>query len=106
MNFAHGPRIFGDLFQNLPVWVRAKSCPRFVSRFFAGIGCQIAEIRGKGTDDRLPDKNGLDAAVEEDRDLAIIEHVDLQVAQAFVGTFINTEFENTVVVLKLILRDF
>ena len=48
-------------------------------RLFVGVGCQIAEIGREGADDRLADKDGLDATVEKDRYLTIIEHMDFQV---------------------------
>ncbi len=102
MNFADGPPVFGDFLQHLPVRVGAKSCPCFGSGLFAGVGRQVAEIGGKGTDDRLPYEDGLDATVEEDRYLAVIEHMDFQVAKSFVGTFVDTELKNAVRVVQLI----
>ena len=76
MNFADSARVFGDLLQDLPVRVGTKSRPCFASGLFAGVGGQVAEIGGKRTNDRLSDKDGLDAAVEEDGYLTIIEHMD------------------------------
>lgn len=106
MNFADGPRVFGNLLQHLPVRVRTKSCPCFGSGLFAGVSGQVAEIGGKRTNDRLPDEDGLDAAVEKDGYLTVIEHMDFQVPQSLVGTFIDTELKNAVRVLQLLVGTF
>ena len=84
VDFADSTLIQGLFLQDLPIRVCSKSDPRLVSGILVGVNSQIAEIWSEWADESLAYENRLNSTIEKDRDLSVVEHMDLQVTEAFI----------------------
>src|SRR6056297_3250983 len=97
---ADGAFVLFNFLEHLPIGVTQESFPSFAASLLIGVDGQIRQIRILRADQRLADKDWLDAGVQKDRYFSLVEHIHLGVTKPLVGTLVNSQLVHAVLVLQ------